>query len=267
MPGGRQFCRSHLSELSKPSCSGKDRGGASRVCFRAGPIRPARTSIGSYDMKFTTSTTLAALLVATLGLGATASAASAQDRSGARPDAPRHHQMLRHHGDHRQGGRHVKFHRSGGILALTCNPRGGDRLEHSLLSLSHRLDPTDTQQPLFEAFSDAAIEAQTSFAEACAAARTASGSDERPNLVERLESRIELGNAHTEAMSAVLPALQAFHDSLSEEQKAALEPRRGKSARQFRLRGERGERSERGEQGERTVPSAPNAPVAPRFDG
>jgi hypothetical protein len=144
--------------------------------------------------------------------------------------------------------------RGGGLLALACSADGADRLEHMLLSLSQRLDPTAEQQPLFEDFRNAALTAQTGFADSCAELNpeddTAAAT---PDLVERLRQHIGVGEARLTAMNEVLPALEAFYGSLTDEQKALLEPRHGKRG------GRHGMRIER--------PVSPAAPEAPELEG
>jgi hypothetical protein len=114
-----------------------------------------------------------------------------------------------------------------GNLGLVCSDRGAEELEVALVRLSHRLDLTDSQQPLFDAFRTTALTTQTSFADTCAAALPDTTADAAPDLVERLKSGIAFETARLEAMNAVLPAFEAFYGSLSEEQQASLMPRRG----------------------------------------
>jgi Spy/CpxP family protein refolding chaperone len=172
-------------------------------------------------MKRSTSILLAGLMATTLGAAVPAVAQDAPAEP--RPGDQRLELMLRHH-----GGGLMRHHRGagrghGGALMLACSERGADRLEHMLLSLSQRLDPAPEQQPLFEAFSAAARAAQSSFADSCARLRPQGGSA-APDLVERLETGIAIGEARLAAMHEVLPALEAFYGSLTDEQKAQLEP-------------------------------------------
>lgn len=204
-------------------------------------------------------TASAALIAATLGSAAVTPAAFARDQD-PRSGESRHQMFLRHDGDDRRLGPQLHIRRDGpgvhygmkhrgGLLALVCSERGAERLEHQLLSLSHRLDPTPEQQPLFEDFRTAALTAQTGFADSCAERRPQDDTAVAPDLVERLRQRIGIGEARTAAMNEVLPALEAFYDSLSDEQKALLEPRRDR----------RGDR-----RGMRNAPPAPPAaPEAP----
>jgi hypothetical protein len=165
--------------------------------------------------------TSAAMIVATLGLGAMAPAALAQDqRPQAGPGAPRLQQDFRFHDQDgaRRGGMR------GGILQLVCNERGAERLEHFFVSISHRLELTAEQTPAFDALKAAALTAQTEFADTCATLLPEPGTTaELPNLVERVETRIKVDEARIAALSDVLPSLEAFYSSLTDEQKQKLD--------------------------------------------
>lgn len=183
-------------------------------------------------MRLLTSTLVAGLFAVTLG-GAAVIPAAAQDASAkARPGEQRQELMLRQHPG--KGGM-MRHHRGarggpqghGGLLMLACSEQGADRLEHMLLSLSQRVDPTAEQQPLFEDFRTAALTAQTSFADRCVELRPQDGTADVPDLMARLETGIAIGEARLAAMNEVLPALDAFYGSLTDAQKALLEPRRG----------------------------------------
>ncbi|MHB1110440.1 MAG: Spy/CpxP family protein refolding chaperone [Devosia sp.] len=172
-------------------------------------------------MKSITSTS-AALIVATLGLGAMAPAALAQDQGPrAGPGgAARQEQGFR---AHNQDGPRQGLRR-GGLLQLVCAERGAERLEHMFVAISHRIDLTAEQAPLFDALKTAALSAQTGFADTCASVRPEAGKPvEIPNLVERLETRIKIDEARIAALSDVLPSLEAFYSSLSDEQRAKLD--------------------------------------------
>lgn len=209
-------------------------------------------------------TASAALLAATLGSAAVTPAAFSQDQHPQSRDAG-HELFLRHHGEARRFGpqlhirrgglgmHHVMKHRGGDLLALACSERGAEWLEHRLLSLSHRLDPTPEQQPLFKDFRTAALTAQTRFADRCAELRPQEDSAAAPDLVERLRRHIGVGEARTAAMNEVLPALEAFHGSLSDEQRALLDSHQGRRG------GRHGMRSD--------LPPSPAAPQAPALDG
>ena len=181
-------------------------------------------------MKYT-SMTIVALVVATITAGA-AEPALAQDAGdnrgpGMQLRGPGGEQgRFVHRGGPGEGMQMRVRHHGGGLFALVCSERGADRLEHMLLDIAQRTDPTAEQAPLYDALKDAALVAQADFAETCATARPAEGEAADRDLAERLKSRLDIQQAHLTAMSAVLPAFEAFYDSLSDEQKAAMEPRR-----------------------------------------
>lgn len=179
-------------------------------------------------MKFFTKTS-AAVIVAALGLGALAPAALAHDWGRqAGPGAGPRHEMAFRGGDQdgqRFGGMHgQRGGMRGGLLQLGCSEQGAERLEHIFVSLSHNLELTAEQTPLFDALKTAALTAQTGLADTCAAERPAAGETaEVPNLVERMQTRIKIDEARTAALSDVLPELETFYNSLTDEQKAKLD--------------------------------------------
>jgi hypothetical protein len=180
-------------------------------------------------MSKTTSLALATLLV--VAVAGSAAPTFAQDYN-----APGERMMFRHHDEDGPRLRVHRMHRGGaegGLLALVCSDRGADRLEHMLLSIAQRTDVTATQQPLFDALQSAAVKAQADFAAACTAARPAEGERGSLDLADRLNMRLEIQKAHVAALETLVPAFTAFYDSLSDEQKAALEPRGREHRRDF----------------------------------
>lgn len=176
-------------------------------------------------MKVHTSTFAAIALITTLGSGAITSTAVAQDSSsdmGKRGHAmgPRHDgDPMRAHGPVRGGFP---------LLALTCAPDAAERFETLLGDVSERLEMTDAQTVAFEDFRTAALSAQTGFSDTCAAFANFDGNtDAEPDLIDRLTQRQLMLSAQVEAMDDVLPALETFYESLSDEQRAELLPRRG----------------------------------------
>lgn len=177
-------------------------------------------------MKLITSTSAAAI-VATLGLGAIAPAAFAQDQAPqAGPGgAPRFQQNFIAN-DH--DGPRENFQRGGmrgGLVQLVCSEQGAERLEQFFVSVSYRLALTAEQTPLFDALKTAALSAQTGFADTCASTLPATGDTaaQAPNLVERLQASVKVDQARIAALSGVLPSLEAFYNSLTDEQKAKLD--------------------------------------------
>lgn len=192
-------------------------------------------------MKRTTSMTIAALVVA-VAAGAATAPAFAQDQGEREFRGPGHDMHMRENGPrgfwlHRdRGPGEMRFAlrdgpmmggQRGGLLALVCAPEGADRLEHLLLNISQRVEPTAEQQPLYDTFKTAALTAQTDFADACAEARPAKTAEATaPDLADQMKARLAIEKAHVEAMTTVIPTFEAFYDSLTDEQKQALEPRR-----------------------------------------
>jgi hypothetical protein len=174
-----------------------------------------------------TTTTIAALVVAAVAAGA-ALPALAQDQG---PAGPRDNIASRD-GDGPGMKRHIERRGpgGGGFLALNCGPDAGDRLAHMLLGLEQRTDPTGEQVALFEAFESAATAAQADFAASCPIP-PAEGETAARNLIDSLTTRLEVEEARLAAMQEVLPAFTAFYTSLSDEQKAALEPRGDRDGR------------------------------------
>lgn len=183
--------------------------------------------------KRTTSITLAALLVTSLFTAA--SPVLARDHGQRGPDARQH---LRGHdsGDFRRMDQRMgqRDGLRGGFLALVCDERGADRLEHVLLTLKQRTDLTAAQQPLYDALQTAALTAQADFAAACTAARPAQPeAGASIDLADHLRANLEIEQARVEAMGKVVPAFEAFYDSLGEAQKATLMPQRRAAERHF----------------------------------
>ena len=172
-------------------------------------------------MNRTTSLTIAALVAASLAAG-TAAPALAQDQG------PRARMQMQFDGPagERGPGQHRRDGMGGGLFALVCSDRGADRLEHMLLSIAQRTDPTADQQPLYDAFKAAATAAQADFAAVCEANKPADGAAPTADLADRLGTRLKIDEARVAAMSDVLPAFEAFYDSLTDDQKAALQPQR-----------------------------------------
>ncbi len=194
-------------------------------------------------MKPTTSMTIAALVVATISAGS-AAPALAQDQGGdygrqMHQRGPGEHGLWLHRDGPRDSGMRMRMNRGGGFFALVCSERGGDQLEHMLLNIEQQTDPTADQQPLYDALKDAALSAQADFATACTTTRPAEGDAASRDLADRLKVRLDIEKAHVEAMTAVLPAFEAFYDSLSDDQKLQLEPRRHRA--EHRMLDESGE--------------------------
>ncbi len=159
-----------------------------------------------------------AALIAT-SLGGAALPAVAQDAGPVAVKADRQvHRLMRNNG----------MGPGAGILGIVCSDRGAEALEIAFVRMSHRLELTAEQQPLFDTFKATALTTQTSFADECAAAKPdQAAADTAPDILERLKSSLAVEQARLDAMTAVLPDFEAFYASLTDEQKAQLLPHRG----------------------------------------
>jgi hypothetical protein len=187
-----------------------------------------------------TATAIAAVLSGTIGLVAIVPAAFAQQAPAA-PQQPGieqpHHGQMQMPGQFRRGMQ-LRNQRlgggaeRGGLLTLSCGDNAAERMEIGFVRLSHRLDLTADQTALFDDLKASALTAQTSFADTCESPREAMAAVEPgtdvtlPNPVERLSTQLENDQLRLELMAPLLPKLQAFYDSLSADQQAALQPRR-----------------------------------------
>lgn len=209
-------------------------------------------------MTFIRTTTIAALVAAAVGLTSLAPA-MAQTAVPAAPEAapgaqltpkPPHFRQFAHREDRQRGDRQRLLVRRGGgmggqLVNLACAPNGAERMEIGFVRLKNRLELTAEQQPLLDALRTAALTAQTDFADSCAAQRPSA----KPDMVERLRTRLQLEEARLTAMNTLLPPLESFYASLTDAQKAKLAPqfrrddRPGRQERQNRH--ERHERQDR----------------------
>ncbi|MGV3651383.1 MAG: Spy/CpxP family protein refolding chaperone [Devosia sp.] len=190
---------------------------------------------------------LAAVAVVAMALGAVP-AAQAHDFGQGR-NFDRHDQMR---GDARGPGRAMRgerhgpgmqmqgMGRAGMLVSFSCAPRAAERLEVGLVRLSHRLDLTDTQQPLFDAFRTSALTAQTGLADSCETLRpdpAAQTAAPAADPVQSVRDRLSVESARIAAIESVLPDYEALVNSLTPEQSALLGPRQ----RVGQMRGERAE--------------------------
>lgn len=123
-----------------------------------------------------------------------------------------------------RAGMDGRFH----FAQFTCAPKAAERMERRFDRLAQRLKLTDEQQQHYDAFMTSALTAQTQFADKCDELRPAAAAGvkpaQRPDLLERMETRLKLDEARLTAMNAVLPDFRAFYSSLSDQQKADLFP-------------------------------------------
>ncbi|WP_055045336.1 Spy/CpxP family protein refolding chaperone [Devosia sp. A16] len=161
-----------------------------------------------------TRATILAALVAALGLTAMSPVFAAG------PERPR------------SDSRTLEFRRDAGgafrFVDFSCNSRAADRLERRLDRMAGKLKLSKDQEKLFEDFRTSALTAQTDFADRCDTIRpgTATNDRQRPDLIQRLEQRLKFDEARVAAMTELLPQFRSFYESLTDNQKRELAPRR-----------------------------------------
>jgi hypothetical protein len=143
----------------------------------------------------------------------------------------------------RQGG--MMGGRGGQLLALGCGPNAAERIETGLVRLGYRVDATAEQKTLLDSLKTASLAAQAELATVCAevmpapatadaaapADAPAADAATRPDLLTRLQGRLKVEEARLAAMTEVLPQFEAFYNSLTAEQKSALEPKGDRDGR------------------------------------
>jgi hypothetical protein len=178
-------------------------------------------------MKTISTAAIAALMTAALGFSAIAPA-MAQDAPPEQATAEQGRKMERGFGPAAHGPRHGM---GGDLLNFE---RGAEGIEVALVRLSHRLDLTEAQKDLLETLKTDALAAAETLKAATEGLRPAPAAEgEAPaaiSLADRLENRITRDTARLDALKSVQPALTAFFDSLTDEQKADLMPQRGERA-------------------------------------
>ncbi|WP_316355452.1 Spy/CpxP family protein refolding chaperone [Devosia sp.] len=182
-------------------------------------------------MKTITTSAIVALMTATIGLSAIAPA-FAQNATPAQTQAQNGPGMQFRQGNqgHGQMGGEMGGPRGGGDFLNFA--RGAEAVEIAMVRLSHRIELTAEQQPLFDALKATALSAAADFAAATEGLRPTppvageTTTATAPDMTERLDNRIAIETAHLAALEAVKPAADAFFDSLTDEQKAQLAPQR-----------------------------------------
>lgn len=194
--------------------------------------------------KLLTAAAMAALLAGSLGLAglvpAEAQDATAAPQAAPAPAAPPDQPATPGAGNHWAGkpgvpggpwGRPGGMQRFGGmrgnLFAIACGDRGAEALEIALVRAKYALQLTATQQPLFAALQTTALNDQKNFADTCKAAigDAGAGSAGQPDMLGRLQTRLALETARVAALNDVLPKFKALYDTLSDQQKQALQPR------------------------------------------
>jgi hypothetical protein len=161
-----------------------------------------------------------------------------------------------HFWDGHKGGRHAG-HYGGGLMGLgfggpqrrVCRGDSAEFADHVLVRIEHRVKPTEQQKSAFEDFKIATRSAAEKLREGCPkkpdTTAAAGNEPERRTPIERL-AQTEAGlEASLAALREFRPAAEKFYAALSDEQKAKLEPRRGKGKGHWKR--DRGPRDRGGE--------------------
>ncbi|MEO5807286.1 Spy/CpxP family protein refolding chaperone [Devosia sp.] len=188
------------------------------------------------------STAIIALMTAAIGLSAVAPS-MAQDAAATTTPAAQVADNGHHKGPGNGPGpmgREENGPRGGGFGGLLNFERGTEGIEIAFVRLSHAITLTDAQKPLLDDLKTTALAAATEFTSVLDASRPAADAATRPDVTTLVKTRIAVETAHAKALSTILPKLEAFTASLTDEQKAALAP----------ARGERPEMGERGNGGQ-----------------
>jgi hypothetical protein len=183
---------------------------------------------------------VAAISITTFAPSAYAAGPDRQGRDGGQMQAHRDGRDMQ---ANRQGGPNGRTMggRGGQLLALGCGPNAAERIETGLVRLGYRVDATAEQKTLLDSLKTASLAAQAELATVCAevmpapatadAAAPAADAATRPDLLTRLQGRLKVEEARLAAMTEVLPQFEAFYNSLTAEQKFALEPKRDRDGR------------------------------------
>ena len=195
-------------------------------------------------MKYLTTTAVAALLVGTLAafslVPAQADDATPAAPAVTAPAAPAAPETVAKADESNLPGPGMRGHggpggwnRMGGglrgnLLNIACGDRGAEALEIGFIHVQYSVKPTPAQQPLFDALKTSALADQKTFADACKSAMDQKTGDAgKPSILDRLQTRVTIENAKVTALNDVLPKFTAFYNSLTDDQKAKLEPRQG----------------------------------------
>ncbi|WP_172123762.1 MULTISPECIES: Spy/CpxP family protein refolding chaperone [unclassified Devosia] len=121
----------------------------------------------------------------------------------------------------RQNGRQL----GNSMTGLFNFQRGAEAIELALVRISHRLNLTAEQRPLFEQMRTAVMDAVRKYVDDTAQVRAERSTPTAPlTIPDLLQRRIVLDNAQLEALTSVVPSVTAFYESLTPEQQALLTP-------------------------------------------
>ena len=110
----------------------------------------------------------------------------------------------------------------GALLDFACGDRAAEALEIAFVHINYAVKPTTEQAPLLDALKTTAIADQKNVADTCQTALKSV--DGKPTMLDRLQASLTLDNARVAALTDVMPKFKAFYDSLTDDQKAKLEP-------------------------------------------
>ena len=132
------------------------------------------------------------------------------------------HQNSHAQGQMQRGGKNAQRGNKSGFLKFACSDEAADKLDTMLSKMSEKFELTNEQEGLYDDFKTAALTAQTNFADNCSSPKADVAEKDDANIVMRLNVQRHNMAATVTALDEVLPELEAFFDSLSDEQKAAM---------------------------------------------
>lgn len=107
-----------------------------------------------------------------------------------------------------------------GPIRLVCSDRGEARIKNVLERIANRIELSSDQVTALANFKTAALSAQAGFNEVCADFKPGKNA----NLIKRMNSHQAAIAARLVGMQSVMPTLEVFFDSLSDQQKVHLRP-------------------------------------------
>lgn len=165
------------------------------------------------------------------------------------------------HWDGHKGGRHFG-HGGGGLMGLgfggphgrVCRSDSAEFADHVLVRIEHRVKPTDDQKAAFEEFKVATRSAAAKLSEGCPKKPEPAANEEpaKRTPIDRLAQTQTSLEASLAALKEFRPAAEKFYSALSDDQKAKLEPRRGKGKGHWKR--DRGPRDRGGPDGGEAAP-------------
>ncbi len=111
-----------------------------------------------------------------------------------------------------------------GFLGVVCNDKAPEKLETRFDRIGKALDLSSEQEALLDDLKMASLTAQTDFLDVCVKPERG----EKLGLVEKIKAKNINMTAIVEASNSTLPQLEAFINSLSDEQKAKMKKGKGK---------------------------------------